>query len=49
MIRDQLTSHAIVGETLAELIDHNEKDTYWKATNSRLFGRKKTGSFKARL
>lgn len=23
---EQLTSHAIVGETLAELIDHNEKN-----------------------
>lgn len=25
---NQLTSHAIVGETLAELIDHNEEDAY---------------------
>lgn len=25
---NQLTSHAIVGETLTELIDHNEEDAY---------------------
>lgn len=26
--QDQLTSHAIVGEALTELIDHNEEDAY---------------------
>lgn len=34
-----LTSHAIVGEALAELIDHNEKDAYGITADSRLMER----------
>lgn len=32
----QLTSHAIVGEPLTELIHHNEEDAYWVAQHSLL-------------
>lgn len=28
-IRNQLTSHPIVGEPLTELIHHDEEDAYW--------------------
>lgn len=39
-IRNQLTSHAIVGEPLAELIHHDEEDAYRVIKQSLLQGEK---------